>query len=90
MHVPGFPDGITPIWRNGFVSAVEWPSHLKSKVEATRIPKESIIYKVILFYNPKSTQLGGLQFIDANGKLLLKAGNTHVDAKTHEIILKSG
>jgi len=43
-----------------------------------------------MFYNPRSTQLGGLHFYDPNGKLLLKAGNTHVDAKTHEIILKNG
>ena len=90
MHIPGFPDGITPIWRNGYISPVQWPPHLESKVEAARIPRESIIYRIVFFYNPKSTQLGGLQFFDPNGKLLLKAGNTHPDAKTHEIIVKDG
>lgn len=60
MHVDGFPDGITPVWRNGFTAVVEWPPHLKSKVEVSLIPQDSIIYRVIMFYNPKSTQLGGL------------------------------
>jgi hypothetical protein len=90
QHIPGFPDGITPIWRNGYIAPVEWPSHLQANVEQTRIPGGSIIYKVIMFYNQRGTQLGGVQFFDPNGKMLLKAGNTHADAKTHEIILKNG
>lgn len=90
QHVPGYPEGITPIWRNGFIAPIKWPAHLESKVESVVIPKESIIYRIVLFYNPRTTQLGGLQFFDPNDKLILKAGNTHPDAKTHETILREG
>ena len=27
QHVPGFPDGLVPIWRNGYIPPITWPKH---------------------------------------------------------------
>jgi len=72
QHVIGRPSGVALIFKNQYVSNVNWSdgAHFQG-INDSILPRGCIVSKVVMHYERSSLQLYGLRFIDQNGNIVI-------------------